>query len=929
MASAFPPALKAFLGQMRGLTPGFGPFQNPLVPDMTNAATDAAMQAYGLKPSEPLADPAGISPGVNTPPATPTPPSVFGDIGNGGEYGLGVLGFARPGSILGHAASVQAKGKVMGAWQKMLAANPQVPPQELLQKFVTTDAGKLAFQTGDLDDIVRMVVAMQKPVEGGFDIGSDAQGRKHYGPHTMGTEPTVEAEMPPVATEAARKNAEVAAQISQSSDATLAKVAAASAFTEADQKQVALDNLLKRHLITQDQHDLFLSGALQIKPRLNKLGEATGGYEVVNVLGDALQAAAGAAPGAPAPATAPPSLGAPPVVPPAAAAPALAPAVAPPVGGAGDWHSFLQQRNRSHFGPNTINKMDPSLGEPLAKLIQMAPPEIRDKLIISSGWRDPGDVTMAIRHRQNPTMVADPRSSFHGKGRAADLGFMGYKQGGAPPGAWEWLHANAPKVGLDFPLNGKGNMPLEAWHIEPASNRGGAKAAAAGGGFSGNNGFLSSLVKFESSGINQPNVSQGTSSGQAQGFLQITTGTWADFAPKAGVDLSKYPNPLKAPYAVQAQVAANIPMNRWAPETLNKLQKAGYTIYPTKTLAENVKLNGGDMAGGIEMSGLRDKSAPATSSDWMSGFRQRSLAGPGQAAISGAFPHLSTDVGASAGVNSPSSVTMPPPLPPKAPAVEPVAEAPVAKAEIASLNADGTIGVADSGQPLDMYKGTGWVNASIQHMSQLASPLVPEWAARRGTAYQEQLASLQAQINKLGDGTPRLKALAQPMQEMYKLIKNNGEMGAVAAGVSVHNITLRQIAEAQAVVADPDSGKSVKIEAQKDIRDLKSLDDAITGGNPAALAKLYNDLYTGKTKQTDIGQIVGVDLPVMWRKIGEVIDRTAAGKPPSTQTLEDAKTQAEGVKKPPMVNEEADIGKLGLKSGDTFMGPDGHKHKVP
>lgn len=63
-----------------------------------------------------------------------------------------------------------------------------------------------------------------------------------------------------------------------------------------------------------------------------------------------------------------------------------------------------------------------------------------------------------------------------------------------------------------------------------------------------------------------------TSSGQAQGTYQITTGTWAQFAPAAGISTVQYPTPNSAPLDVQTQVASAIPLNRWAPSTVAAVQ---------------------------------------------------------------------------------------------------------------------------------------------------------------------------------------------------------------------------------------------------------------------------------------------------------------------------------------------------------------------
>jgi hypothetical protein len=127
---------------------------------------------------------------------------------------------------------------------------------------------------------------------------------------------------------------------------------------------------------------------------------------------------------------------------------------------------------------------------------------------------------------------------------------------------------------------------------------------------SSNSDFLSYLEQLESSGSNVPNTHQTTTSGQAQGYDQITTGTWQDFAPAAGVDLGKYPNALSAPQSVQRQVASTIPMHRWDPKTLNGLIKAGFTVDPNRTLGQNIALNGGAPAGRIDPSTMSDGSDP-------------------------------------------------------------------------------------------------------------------------------------------------------------------------------------------------------------------------------------------------------------------------------------------------------------------------------
>lgn len=121
--------------------------------------------------------------------------------------------------------------------------------------------------------------------------------------------------------------------------------------------------------------------------------------------------------------------------------------------------------------------------------------------------------------------------------------------------------------------------------------------------------LLQALLRNESGGRNIPNVHEGTSSGQAQGYFQITTGTWKDFAPQAGIDLRQYPTPMTAadgtpvPYEVQAKVASTIPLKRWDESTVAKMRATGIPINPNATLGENLSGAGeGFDQGGITLS---------------------------------------------------------------------------------------------------------------------------------------------------------------------------------------------------------------------------------------------------------------------------------------------------------------------------------------
>jgi hypothetical protein len=82
-----------------------------------------------------------------------------------------------------------------------------------------------------------------------------------------------------------------------------------------------------------------------------------------------------------------------------------------------------------------------------------------------------------------------------------------------------------------------------------------------------------------------PSVGRVTGPSSAQGYFQITNTTWKEFAPNAGVDLSKYPNALSAPYEVQKAVARNIVttsgVQHWTNYNSNLRQAVAFAGLPT------------------------------------------------------------------------------------------------------------------------------------------------------------------------------------------------------------------------------------------------------------------------------------------------------------------------------------------------------------
>jgi hypothetical protein len=111
-----------------------------------------------------------------------------------------------------------------------------------------------------------------------------------------------------------------------------------------------------------------------------------------------------------------------------------------------------------------------------------------------------------------------------------------------------------------------------------AGGLGGSMRGTGGGpdasGGKGSGRFMDELARIESGNRNMysgvdPDVAGPNS--RSQGYFQINTPTWRDFAKRAGVDLSKYPNAMSAPRDVQERVAETIPLSRFGPRTRRML----------------------------------------------------------------------------------------------------------------------------------------------------------------------------------------------------------------------------------------------------------------------------------------------------------------------------------------------------------------------
>lgn len=120
--------------------------------------------------------------------------------------------------------------------------------------------------------------------------------------------------------------------------------------------------------------------------------------------------------------------------------------------------------------PDSFSGMSPDFAAALGQLLQSAP---KGYVQVSSGYRSPDRQAQlwadAIKKYGNAKAarrwVAPPGRSKHNHGGAADLKFLNDT-------ARQWVHQNASKFGLSFPLS------HENWHVEMAGSRGGHQHAA-------------------------------------------------------------------------------------------------------------------------------------------------------------------------------------------------------------------------------------------------------------------------------------------------------------------------------------------------------------------------------------------------------------------------------------------------------------------
>jgi len=126
-----------------------------------------------------------------------------------------------------------------------------------------------------------------------------------------------------------------------------------------------------------------------------------------------------------------------------------------------------------------VDGLEESFAVNLGAMFQDAPPGMREGLGILSGARSNERQAVlyaeAVRKYGSEAAarkwVAPPGKSNHNGGQAVDISYNGRSLKHAPQEVIDWVHSNAGKYGMHFP------MDWENWHIEPNGSRGGAVEA--------------------------------------------------------------------------------------------------------------------------------------------------------------------------------------------------------------------------------------------------------------------------------------------------------------------------------------------------------------------------------------------------------------------------------------------------------------------
>ena len=121
---------------------------------------------------------------------------------------------------------------------------------------------------------------------------------------------------------------------------------------------------------------------------------------------------------------------------------------------------ILQQMARP--GVNVAG-VDAVLGDKLTALYNEAPPDIQANFRIGSGVRSNEEQARLYQNylEGKGPLAAPPGKSRHQVGNALDL-WYGERGTAERERVKQWVHANAPRFGLAFPLLNRG----EDWHVE-------------------------------------------------------------------------------------------------------------------------------------------------------------------------------------------------------------------------------------------------------------------------------------------------------------------------------------------------------------------------------------------------------------------------------------------------------------------------------
>jgi hypothetical protein len=213
------------------------------------------------------------------------------------------------------------------------------------------------------------------------------------------------------------------------------------------------------------------------------------------------------------------------------------------------------------------------------------------------------------------------------------------------------------------------------------------------------NTLLAALLANESGGRNINNTTQGTSSGQAQGYFQITTGTWDEFGGRQYA-----PNPQAASYAEQAAIASRIPLRRWDSSTIARMRATGKNFDISKTFGENLANNGESFSdfnpGTREFAKGSGKAAPVTAvANAQTPPAPQTAAPPNMTSMIGQALGSMASPGGGGGMNTAIMAQAAPPAPGPQMAFRAAADD---AADASNLTAGGPSGASAAGQP-----GTG------------------------------------------------------------------------------------------------------------------------------------------------------------------------------------------------------------------------------